>query len=181
MITFDNTISVDRPAADIYAYLRNVENTPEWNWAITETTKATQGPIAVGTRYRQVRTVPYPATETLEITALDPNRQVEIQGTLAALPARLNYDLIEVDGGTRIVNTVNLEPRGPLRLASRVLGARIKKAVARNLTDLKMRLEGAGPAPSRPPTPTPKPRKPVPHRLSDGPPCNPSTASEKQR
>lgn len=141
MITFTNTVRIDRPAADIYAYLSDLENMPEWNWAITETTKITQGSIALGTRYRQTRRVPRPATEILQITDLDADRHLEIQGTVAAMAARLRYDLTEIEGETELANTVDLEPRGALRLAGPILGTRIEKAVASNLRDLKTRLE----------------------------------------
>lgn len=151
MITFTNTVRIGRPAADTFAYLSNLENMPEWNWAITETTKITQGPIAVGTRYRQTRRIPRPATETLQITDLDADRHLEIQGTLAAMAARLRYDLIEIEGGTELANTVDLEPRGALRLAGPILGTRVEKAVASNLRDLKTRLEATVPDQTSPP------------------------------
>jgi len=44
MISFTNTIHIDRPMEEVYAYLSDLEHTPEWNWAITETKKATSGP-----------------------------------------------------------------------------------------------------------------------------------------
>ena len=141
MISFTNTIRIRRSPVDVYAYLSDLEHTPEWNWAIAETTKTTKGPATVGTRYRQIRTVPEPATETIEIAALDANRHIEVQGTLAAMRARLDYELTEVADGTEIVNTVQLEPQGALRLTGPVLGPRIKSAVASNLVDLKTRLE----------------------------------------
>ncbi|MCP3855898.1 MAG: hypothetical protein GY698_14370 [Actinomycetia bacterium] len=142
MITFTNTIRINRPVADVYAYLSDLEHTPEWNWAITNTAKTTAGPVAVGTRYQQTRTSPRPETETLEITALDVDRHIEVRGTLAALPARLSYDLHEIDNATELTNTVTLEPHGPLRLAAPVMRISIKHAVADNLDKLKIRLDG---------------------------------------
>ena len=112
-ITFTNTISIDRPAAEVYTYLSELEHVPQWNWAVTSTTKTTPGPITVGTRYRQTRNVPQPATETLEITALEPHQRIEIKGTLAEFPSRLRYDLTESDTGTELTNTVSLEAHGP--------------------------------------------------------------------
>lgn len=140
MITFTNTIHINRPINEVYAYLSDLEHTPQWNWAITKTTKTTPGPVAVGTQYRQTRNVPESANETLEITELEPDH-IEIQGTLAKMPARLSYQLNKIETGTELANTVNLEPLGPLRLARPVLGPRIKSAVASNLNDLKTRLE----------------------------------------
>lgn len=141
MISFTNTIRIDRPVDEVYAYLSDLEHTPEWNWAITETVKATPGPIGVGTRYRQTRSVPQPATEMLEITALKANRHIEVRGTLARFPASLTYRLDRRIGGTELTNTVDLEANGPLRLIESALGSRIKRAVADNLSQLKNLLE----------------------------------------
>lgn len=144
MISFTNTIHIDRPTDDVYAYLSDLEHTPEWNWAITATKKITPGPIAVGTTYQQTRSVPQPATETLEVTSLEPNRRIAIQGTLARFPAQLGYHLQPTGTGTELTNTVNLETHGGLRLLGSALGRRIKRAVADNLNTLKARLEAEG-------------------------------------
>jgi uncharacterized membrane protein len=141
MITFTNVIHIERSVEQVYAYLSDLENTPRWNWAITETKKSTPGPIAVGTRYRQTRSVPRQTTEYLEISALEPNRRIEVQGTLAQLPAHLIYELNETETGTELVNTVRLEPQGALRLVGSILGSRIEHAVAENLGTLEALLE----------------------------------------
>lgn len=141
MISFTNTIHIDRPIEEVYTYLSDLEHTPEWNWAITETKKTTAGPTTVGTRYQQRRSVPRAGTEVLEITALETGRHIEVVGTLAQFPARLSYHFDGVDSGTELKNTVNLEPQGALRLVAPILGNRIKRAVAENLGQLKNRLE----------------------------------------
>jgi uncharacterized membrane protein len=141
MINFTNTIHINRPIEEVYAYLADLEHTPEWNWAITETKKTTSGPATIGTRYRQTRSVPQPETEVLEITALETDQHIEVHGTLARFPAHLSYHLHGTDSGTELTNTVELEPRGALRLVAPVLGSRIKRAVADNLGQLKRRLE----------------------------------------
>ena len=141
MIDFTNTIHINRPVKDVYAYLSDLEHTPEWNWAITKTKKATSGPAAVGTRYRQTRSVPRPGTEMLEITALEMDRLIEVQGTLAQFNARLSYHLAERSAGTDLTNAVQLEANGALRFLTPVLSKQIQRAVADNLDQLKSRLE----------------------------------------
>lgn len=146
MIEFANTVVVDRPVSEVYDYLSDLEHVPDWNWAISRTEKLTSGPPRVGTRYRQTRTVPQTATETLEISGLEPDRVVEIQGTLAGMPAQLRYTLEGTGPETEITNTVHLVVGGVLQLAAPALGRRIDRAVASNLKDLKKRLErGQGP------------------------------------
>lgn len=141
MIDFTNTVVVDRPVSEVYDYLSDLERVPEWNWAIAHTRRITPGPVGVGTRYRQTRTVPRPATEMLAVTGLEPNRSIEIEGTLADLPARLRYDIEPLGEATAITNRVQLETSGALQLVSSVLFRRISGAVASNLNDLKTRLE----------------------------------------
>lgn len=141
MIEFTNTVVVDRPVAEVYGYLSDLEHVPDWNWAISRTEKVTSGQPRVGTRYRQTRTVPKYATEFLEITGLEPDRGIEVQGTLAGMPAQLRYTLREDGSETQITNTVQLVVSGVLQLAAPALGRRIERAVASNLEDLKTRLE----------------------------------------
>ena len=141
MITFTNTVRVNRAIEDVYAYLSDLEHTPEWNWAITETRKITPGPRRVGSRYQQTRSVPRHATEILEITALEENRLVEVRGTLASFGAYLIYRLHSTGSGTEIANAVRLEPSGALQLAAPLLGARIGRSVAHNLGQLRINLE----------------------------------------
>lgn len=141
MISFTNTITIERPIGDVFSYLSDLEHTPEWNWAISETRKITPGPVTVGTRYRQTRAIPRPASEILEITELDPNGRVEVRGTLAEMPAHLVYELEEDKSGTVLTNAVSLDVEGSARMLAPILSRRISQAVASNLNDLKTQLE----------------------------------------
>lgn len=141
MIAFTNEITVDRPISEVYDYLVDLGNIPQWNWAITATTKISTGPTTVGTRYRQVRRAPRPATEIIEIAALQPNQHIEVRGTLAGLQARVAYDLVGTDRSTRVSNRVELAPGSLPPLVGRVAGPRISRSVADNLQTLKTHLE----------------------------------------
>jgi hypothetical protein len=69
---FANTITIDRPPAAVFAYLADLENLPRWNYAISETRKITAGPVRVGSRYRQSRTIPVHSEESLEVIEFSP-------------------------------------------------------------------------------------------------------------
>lgn len=146
MIRFTNTIEIDRPVAEVFAYLTDLEHTPEWNRAISRTRKVSAGDPRVGTVYEQTRTTPGPATERLRITAIEPDVLLEVQGELASLPALLRYRLRGAGSGTTLVNHVEIRPRAALRLLAPVVGPRIERAVAGNLAVLKTKLENRAPA-----------------------------------
>jgi uncharacterized protein YndB with AHSA1/START domain len=137
----ENTVMIRRTTEEVFAFLADFENIPKWNYAIVETHKLSEGPVGVGTIYRQVRSVPRRSEEHFEVIAYDPPRQLEIRGQLGPFPSRLSYALDAVPEGTRVTNSVELELRGPGRLLGPVAVPRVRDAVAANLQKLKELLE----------------------------------------
>ena len=144
MIHFANSIDIARPADDVYAYLADLEHTPEWNWAISAAEKITHGAAGVGTQYRFSRTTPRPGTEMVEIIELSPGRRIEVAGRLGPFDARLVYQLADTLSGVRLTNSVELEPPVLLGPLGGVLSGRVRSSVAENLGVLKRVLEGRG-------------------------------------
>src|SRR5690242_5692000 len=101
---FTNTIAIRRPRDEVFAYLADLENLPRWNYAIARTRKLTPGPVGVGSRYHQIRTVPARREEDLEVVELEPGRRLTVQATLNTLPARLSYTLEPAGGATVLTN-----------------------------------------------------------------------------
>jgi uncharacterized protein YndB with AHSA1/START domain len=139
--TFSNTVEIARSPAIVFAYLADLEHVPEWNWAIVSTRKVSPGGAGVGTRYEQRRSVPRPAVEMLEVTELESDRRIQVVGDLGPFKARLTYELSPIRGGTRLTNTVDLEPRGPLGAVAGLFSGSVRGAVAENLQVLKSVLE----------------------------------------
>jgi len=82
---FSNTITIERPVHDVFAFVSDLENVRKWNYAIVETRKTPDGPPGVGTTYRQVRSVPRRSEETLRVTELEPDRHFAVHGDLGPL------------------------------------------------------------------------------------------------
>jgi uncharacterized protein YndB with AHSA1/START domain len=139
--TFENTVVIRRPIEEVFAFLSDLENVPKWNYAIVETRKVSEGPVGLGTVYRQVRSVPSRSEERLEVTAFNPPGRLEIRGQLGPFPSRLSYALDALPEGTRVTNSVELELRGPGRVLGRVAVPRVRDAVATNLRKLKELLD----------------------------------------
>jgi len=138
---FTNVIIIERMPPDVFEFVSNLENFPKWNYAIVETRKTSEGPLTVGTTYRQVRSLPKRSEETLEVTELDPDRRFAVQGGLGPFEGTLTYEFEEIGGGTRLTNNVDLEARGIARLAVPIASGRVRGAVAENLEALKRLLE----------------------------------------
>jgi uncharacterized protein YndB with AHSA1/START domain len=142
MASFENTVNIARPVDEIFAYLADLRNLPAWNYAIERTVQTSPGPVGVGTRYRQTRTIPSRSDEELEISEFAPPGRLVVTGQLGPFNAVTSYVLEATAGGTRLTNVVELElssallrPLGPLAIP------RVKAAVARNLDTLRQLLE----------------------------------------
>jgi hypothetical protein len=138
---FSNVVSIERPQNEVFDFLADLQNVPKWNYAILETRKVTSGPVAVGSRYRQLRSLPRRSEETLEITELQPGKHLAVRGDLGPFTGTLTYDLEDIEGSTRLTNTADLEGRGIMKIAAPIAGARVRNAVAQNLQTLKGVLE----------------------------------------
>jgi uncharacterized protein YndB with AHSA1/START domain len=141
MPTFDNTVTIHRPADDVFAFLADFENIPRWNYAIEETRKTSAGPVGVGTTYRQTRSIPSRQAEGFEVTIFEPVRRLAIRGQIGPFQATLSYRLESAGDATTIVNTVQLKASAATRLIAPLATPGIKGAVAQNLDALKLILE----------------------------------------
>ena len=146
MQTFQNTVTIARPAGEVFAFLADLRNIPRWNYAIERTMQTSPGPARVGATYRQTRTIPRRSEESLEITVFDSPGRLAIAGQIGPFQATTSYLLEPAAGGTRLTNTVELEPASALlRPLAPLAVPRVKSAVAQNLAVLKRLLEAEPP------------------------------------
>jgi uncharacterized protein YndB with AHSA1/START domain len=143
-VTFANTLTINRPLADVFAYLAEFENIPRWNYAIAETRKISDGPVGVGTRCWQLRTIPSRAEEYFEVIEFEPRRKLAIRGDIGPLSGDIAYVLEDTPGGTALTNACSLRARGAAGLLAPLLTQRVSSAVAANLDVLRQLLEGGG-------------------------------------
>ncbi len=138
MLEFENTIRIDRPIGEVFAFLSDLENVPKWNYYVVEVTKLSNGPIGIGTIYHQVRKTD---EQDLRITELDQNHKIVVKTLPHSSPSlEMTLTLYEEGNTTRIRDEWRLDSGWPAPVEW--LGAgRIKSAVAENLTKLKELLE----------------------------------------
>ena len=105
METFANTVTIDRPAKEVFAFLADFENVPRWNYAIDKTWKTSPGPVAVGTTYRQTRSIPSRSEEGFEVTAFELGKRLAVRGQIGPFGARISSALVwspQVISSTRL-------------------------------------------------------------------------------
>ncbi len=138
MIEIDNTIRINRPIAEVFAFLSDLENLPKWNYYVLKVTKLSDGPIGIGSVYHQIRKTD---EQDLRITDLDQNRKVVVK-TLPRSSPKLEMTLTFQDEGNTTLIRDEWRLDSGLPTAIEWLGSgKIKSAAAENLAKLKDLLE----------------------------------------
>jgi len=89
MATFQNTVTIARPAKEVFAFLADFGNIPAWNYAIARTIQTSPGQAGVGATYRQTRTIPRNSDEDFEVTDFAPPSRLAVPGVKAAVARNL--------------------------------------------------------------------------------------------
>jgi uncharacterized protein YndB with AHSA1/START domain len=142
MLHAEHSVTVSRPAQDVFDYLADGTHNREWRSGVIEIerTTATDGP---GASYRQVLSGPggRRIDGDYRITTFDPPKRLEFAVT--AGPARPTglFELTEKpDGGTLVRFALDLRPAGLMRLMTPMISRQMRSEVAQ-LDTLKTLLE----------------------------------------
>jgi uncharacterized membrane protein len=138
VLEFENTIRIDRPVEEVFAFLSDFENIPKWNYYVLEVRQLSEGSIGVGTTYHQVRKSDQ---QDLRIIEFEPGHTVAVKTLPQSSPdLEMRFTLYEEGSTTRVRDEWKLNTGRPA-IFERLAGGRIKSAVAENLAKLKELLE----------------------------------------
>ena len=138
MLEFENTIYIDRPVDEVFAFLSDFENIPKWNYYVLEVRQLSESPIGVGTTYHQVRKSD---EQDFRIIEFEPNHSVAVKTLPHSSPSfERKLTLYEEGDTTRLRDEWKLDTGRPAVL-ERLARGRVKSAVAENLAKLKELLE----------------------------------------
>jgi uncharacterized protein YndB with AHSA1/START domain len=135
------SITIKRPIEDVFAFVSNSENRPEW-MHVTEVKKLTKGPIGVGTTFSSVVDTPERRWEsTLEVVEYQPGERYAFRAE-SPVPLQLDHLFKPVAGGTRVTLRLEAEYTGVSRLARPFVNLATRRQMHVDLVALKKCLEG---------------------------------------
>lgn len=144
MISVEDSITIDRPVPEVFAFVSDPSNDPKWRFDVVESAQTTPGPTTIGSHIRSVVKFMGRRDTDFEVTGLEPDRLVEFQARSSmpmGLRPRITYLFDSEDGGTSFTRRVEMEPMGALRIMGPLMGAMSRRYNSRHLRDLKELLE----------------------------------------
>lgn len=142
MIEKDHSIVINRPVDEVFAYVSNARNDPNWN-ADTQSCEPFGEPRVGQTREFVVKIFGRRKGGTAEITEYEPDQLLTIE-TRSGVPVHLRTKLQfeSGDGITRINEHMEAKPRSTLlKLIQPIMGYTLQKQRKNDLATLKEILE----------------------------------------
>jgi uncharacterized protein YndB with AHSA1/START domain len=138
-----HSVEINRPAADVFAFLGDGENDRQWRSGVVDVRRRSgQGLGAVyeqGVKGPLGRRVP----ADYEIIAYEADRRIAFRAIAGPVRPEGTYELTPTDGGTRVTFSLRYTPRGMGRLMSPMVGKTMRAEVAQ-LDRLRAVLERDG-------------------------------------
>jgi uncharacterized membrane protein len=139
-----HSIEIDRRPEDVFGYLDQVERHGEWQSQIVSTKVDTDGPVAVGTRVREIRKVGGREQDaSYEITEHDPPRRTSFRGVVGPVRPVGTVTVEPVGDGSksRVSIEFNLVGHGFGKLIAPLARMQARKSIAESQEQLKAKLE----------------------------------------
>ena len=142
MIQHEITIYLNCPVDKVFVFLDDPKNLRAWQSNLVENEQLTEGPVRVGTHFREVRrTGPRQSEIEAEVTVYDKVNKRFGTKTITKPQVMVNYDLESEAGGTRLNYKFVMLTSGIMRLLEPLIAGSIKKDTDLDFQKLKRILE----------------------------------------
>jgi uncharacterized protein YndB with AHSA1/START domain len=144
MVHAEYTVTIDRPAADVFAYLADANNDRLWRDGVVSIERTSQT-AELGATYAQTIRGPGGVNMPgdIAITEYQPNDALAFEVTAGPVRPTGRYRLTaESPARTSVTFTMDVEPTGAMRLMTGVIGKELNNEV-KQLDRLKEALERA--------------------------------------
>ena len=140
MINVEVSMIINRPIADVFAFVANLENLPKWDTDFQEAKRVASIPDGVGATYQCL--LKYPggktATQKVETTEYAENKKITYESEPTKIAkARISIRFESVPEGTKITSLLQPEFYGLFRLFEPLMAGAIRKSHTAHLSNLK--------------------------------------------
>ncbi|MGH3366679.1 MAG: SRPBCC family protein [Nocardioidaceae bacterium] len=148
MIDLETSVEIARPVHEVFAFVADQTNAPQWQTDLREVRRLTDGPIGVGSEHEFVRTFAGRRFASRNrFVAFEPDRYVKFEIPSGWISGTASYRT-EANGseGTVLTSRMEFRIRGPLALLETVLTRLLAKDSRRDEERLKSLLEHGDPS-----------------------------------
>src|SRR5712692_1383969 len=151
MLTMESRIEIAHPVDQLFAYLSDLSNWPQWLVGIQESRIEGSEKIGVGTKVRQVAKFLGRRFEvTGRIVEFEANKKIAMQVLTGPFPMALTMTVEGIGQESRLTTVLKADPGTYFRLAAPLVKPLLQRQLDADLATLKALVEEGVPAlPSR--------------------------------
>lgn len=138
----EESVEINRPLQEVFSYVANPKNIPEWSNLALEVREETEGQPHQG--YRFIAAAKFLGRRfemPFEVTAYEPNRLYSHKSTGGPFPVEWTLTFEQAAGGIRLTEDAQGEPGSFFRLVGRLLERATRRQMRTDLETLKDLLE----------------------------------------
>ena len=142
MFTRNVAVTIARPRDEVFAFVADARNRPQWDESVDSEELTSPEPIGVGSTVRtKFRSMGRPYEYTWEIIEHEPPRHMKVESTSGPFPTTLAFQFSDQDGGTLVEASVTGRPSGLMGLLQPMVARTTQKNLERAYPRLKRLLE----------------------------------------
>jgi uncharacterized protein YndB with AHSA1/START domain len=142
MPRFEMSEFIPRPPQEVFDFISASENAPKVVPSVTSMVKLTEGPVGIGTRYRETRLMKGEEHQTeLEIVEYEPVQKYAMKNETHGIETVYWYTFHPEENGTRVDLVCEVKGSGAKKLIVPVVVSVLKKEDGDHLKRLKQALE----------------------------------------
>jgi hypothetical protein len=141
VIRVENSVVIDCPVSDVFAFVTDATNDPQWHTDAFHAMKTSEGPIRVGTTFTVGISFLGKRDAYWRVVELEPNRREVIDVTAPPFNPTLTYVFEPANGATRFTRRIEVEPRGYVKVLAPLVRRMMQRRNASFMPRLKAALE----------------------------------------
>ena len=142
MIKVEKSIIIHRPIEEVFVFVGDQRNAPQWQHGLLEVWRTTEGPLGVGTRHTFVRKFMGRKIEASnEYVEYEPNTKITFKSTSGPTPFEASYLFESTAEGTKLTSKIEMQPGGFFGLAEPLIAASLRREMEAGGGNLKDLLE----------------------------------------
>ena len=138
MARFENSVVINRPVEEVFAFMSDVEKAAQYESGVEERVLTSEGPLGVGSAGRDIsRFLGRRRESTWEVTEFEPNKRVAIKSTSGPIEYQGSYAWESVGDATKVSVAFETQLGGFFRLAEPLVVRMARRQGEADLANLK--------------------------------------------
>lgn len=143
MFTVTEVVSIDRPIAEVFDFVADARNRPQWDSSVISEELTSPEPIGVGsTVHTRMKVFGRVVEFDWRMDRFEQPTDMTITSTSGPMDTTLHFALSGTDASTAVSATIEASPVGMMKLAEPMIAESVRSNLATGLARVKVILEG---------------------------------------